>query len=140
VIDPIDTLAGFSGFVLKDGRRGGFCWEEAPRCVNVFGGEPHRLATNRDLLADTIVHCGHRPAIGHGTCGARLYVALLSFGGSARIRGKGERLWLVVEVTPEHVQRMTTEPMILLERLHLLGCALPGVDTDLLGGVEEVGS
>lgn len=133
---PIDP--SFTGFVLRDGRRAGFCWEEAPRCVNVFGGEPHRLATKRDVLDNTIAHCGHRPAIGHGTCGARLYVALLTFGGSAKIRGRGERAWLVVEVTPEQVQRMTTEPMIFLEKLALLGGVLPGVAEDLLGGVQEI--
>jgi hypothetical protein len=134
---PVDP--NFTGFVLRDGRRGGFCWEEAPRCVNTFGGEPHRLATKRDVLDDMIAHCGHRPALGHGACGARLFVALLSFGGSARIRGRGERVWLVVEVTSEQVQRMTTEPMLLVEKLAMLGCALPGVSDDLLGGVEEPG-
>jgi hypothetical protein len=95
---PIES--SFTGFVLRDGRRGGFCWEEKPRCVNAFAGEPHRLATKRPVITDTIAHCEHRPALGQGECGARLYVALLSFGGSAKVQGRGERVWLVVEVTP----------------------------------------
>lgn len=128
----------FTGFFLRDGRRGGFCWDEKPRCVNVFGGEPHRLKTKGPVIADLITRCEHRPASKQGECGARLYVALLTFGGSAKAQGRGERLWLVVEVTAPQIQRISTEPMILLEKLSLLNCVLPGVASDVLGGVDEI--
>ena len=59
------------------------------------------------------------------------YYAKLTFGGSARIRGTGERVWLAVQVTSEHVRRVHTEPMIFLETLQLLSVVAPGVELDL---------
>lgn len=134
ILPTIDPT--FTGFVLRDGRRAGFCWEEKPRCVNVFDGQPHRL-TKRPLLNDSILRCQHRPGPKHGECDALLYVALLHFGGSAQVRGHGQRVWFVVEVADEHVQQMRTHPMIFLEKLVLAGCTLPGVDADVLGGRGE---
>jgi hypothetical protein len=121
----------FRGFLLRDGRRAGFCWDERPRCVNVFGGRPH-LLTKLPLISDSVMRCTHRPAPAHGECDAHLYVALLHFGGSAHVQGEGQRMWLVVETTNEHVHQLRTRPMILLEKLALLDCVLPGVTDDLI--------
>jgi hypothetical protein len=122
----------FTGFVLSDGRRGGMCWDEKPRCV-----EPHRLITKQrePILTEAITTCQYRAHTESTPCGVRLYVAQLTFGGSAAVRGTGERAWLVVELTPEHVERMRREPMIFLERMVILGVALPGVEIDVLGQV-----
>lgn len=122
----------FSGFVLSDGRRGGICWDEKPRCVGA-----HRLRTREPVLTEAITTCQHRDGRGLEPCGLQLYVAQMTFGGSAEIRGAGERAWLVVEITREHVERMKREPMIFLERMIILGVALPGVDLDILGGAQE---
>jgi hypothetical protein len=119
----------FSGFRLTDGRRGGFVWDEKPFCVNVLGDRPHRLLTRDNVvLNDTVASCHFRPARGTSHCGATLYIAQMTFGGSARAQGSGERAWLVVEITREHIERMRRQPMLMLERLHLIGVALPGVD------------
>jgi hypothetical protein len=122
----------FSGFVLSDGRRGGICWDEKPRCIH-----DHLLVPKQKepILTEAITTCVHRPTRDSAPCGVRLYAALLSFGGSAAVRGKGERAWIIVEITPDHVERMRREPMIFLERMVILGVALPGVEIDLLGHV-----
>lgn len=126
------SARSFSGFVLADGRRGGVCWDEKPRCIH-----PHRLRTREPVLTEAITTCQHRKDRGAEPCGAQLYVALLTFGGSAAVRGAGERAWLVVEITSDHVQRMRREPMIFLERMAILGVALPGVEIDILGIDQE---
>lgn len=112
--------------MLPDGRRGGLCWDEKPRCPF-----DHRLMTKAPILDDGIVTCTHRhyPA---PECGAKLYVACFTFGGSAAVRGSGERAWLVVEVTREHIERMIREPMIFLERAIVLGLTVPGVEVDVM--------
>jgi hypothetical protein len=118
-----------AGFQLADGRRGGFCWDEKPFCVNLLGHRPHHLLTrDQVVLSDTIASCHHRPARGEAHCGVRLYIVQMTFGGSARVQGSGERGWLCVEITREHIERMKRQPMLILERLHLVGVALPGVD------------
>lgn len=123
----------FSGFVLSDGRRGGICWDEKPRCI-----APHRLIPKQrePILTEAITTCVHRDGRAAPACDVRLYVAQLAFGGSAVVRGRGERCWLVVEITPEHVERMRREPMIFLERMIILRVALPGVELDVLGQID----
>lgn len=121
-------MSVFSGFTLADGRRGGICWDEKPRCV-----EPHHLKTRDVVLAEGIVRCRHQERRASSPCGAQLYVSQLTHGGSPKARGEGERIWIVVEVTREHIERMKREPMIFIERMIVLGVALPGVETDILG-------
>lgn len=128
-------LLPFSGFVLNDGRRGGICWDEKPRCVT-----GHRLVPKRqrDLpITEGIVTCIHRESREAQPCDVQQWAQLLTAGGSARVQGSGERAWLVVEITREHIDRMRREPMIFLERMVVLGVALPGVDLDVLGAVSE---
>lgn len=127
----------FSGFVLSDGRRGGICWDEKPRCVNVI--KPHRLKLREPVITEAIGACQHRIDRHSEPCGTTLYVAQMTFGGSAIVRGTGERAWLVVEITREHIERMKREPMIFLERMIILGVALPGVELDVLGGLGDDG-
>lgn len=126
-------LHQFTAFVVRDGRRAGFCWDEKPRCIH-----GHRLKTKdpqqlRDVRHDTVVTCTHRESRDAEPCNTRQYVALATFGGSATMKGSGERFWFVVEVTDEHVKRMREQPMIFLERMSLLDCVLPGVARDLAG-------
>lgn len=127
----------FSGFVLSDGRRGGICWDEKPRCVNP-DPKPHRPRLREPVITEGIGTCHHRADRGAPECGTRLYIAQLTFGGSAVVRGAGERAWLVVEITDDHIRRMKSEPMIFLERMVILGVALPGVELDILPGIQEL--
>lgn len=120
----------FPGFVTAYGKRGGYCWDERPRCVNYEIG-PHLVKSDTMPLDDAIVQCRHRPEKGYPRCGAYLYVAQLSIGPSAVIRGQGERVWLVVETSRGQAERMQSVPMLFLERMVLLGLAAPGVDGDL---------
>lgn len=119
----------FAGLITSDGRRAGVTWDERPMCVNVIGDRPHRLMTrDQVVISDTIATCVHRPARGTDRCNVQLYIVQMTFGGSARVQGSGERAWLVVEITRQHIERMRREPMLILERLHLIGVALPGTD------------
>lgn len=119
----------FFGLLTSDGRRCGISWDERPMCVNIIGDRPHRLLTrDQVVIADTIATCVHRPARGADRCGVQLYIVPLTFGGSARVQGAGERAWLMVEITREQIERVRREPMLVLERLHLLGVALAGTD------------
>lgn len=115
----------FSGFVLADGRRGGLAWGHKPRCVK---GNPttHLLChPGVRILTDSLVTCRHRSGRSGTICGAELYVRRFP-------RTKDEaQVWLVVETSPAHVQRMLREPMIFLERMVILGVALPGVEFDI---------
>lgn len=114
----------FSGFTLSDGRRGGFCWGERPRCTNpVPGPEGHRLKPREPVLTEAIVTCRHRVRHGAQECGVMHYVRRFP-----QDRDE-DLLWLVVEVTPDHVRRLKDQPkMLFLERMQIIGCVLPGVD------------
>ena len=130
-------LSRFTGFVLRDGRRAGFCWDEKPRCVH-----GHRLKVKdpqqlRNLRLDGLFTCTHRGESAAAPCNTRQYVALSTFGGSAAVRGQGERFWINVEVTDEHVRHMRARPMIFLETMALLDCVLPGVEHDLVGAGDD---
>lgn len=113
-----------AGFTLQDGRRGGYCWAEKPRCV--LG---HRLRMRGGhvlVVAEAVVECQHRQDRGGDPCGIRQYVQRVEV-------GQGHLLWLVVEVHEEHVQAMRERARLPLEHLALVGLALPGVETDLIG-------
>lgn len=127
---PSREDAKFTGFVTSDGRRGGFCWDGKPRCVN---GHKLRPRQGKPILTEAITTCVHRDQRGGVECGALIYAGMFTVGGSARVRGSGERCWIVVEITRDHVERMAREPMIFLERMVILGVALPGVELDVLG-------
>ena len=108
-----------------------YCSEEKPRCP--YG---HRLhAPHRPSLDGTLT-CTHRDPLTRVVCNALCWIAVVSYGGSARVRGTGERLWIVCEVTPAIVRHFSRTPMTLLERLAYLGHTMPGVDLDLFGGTE----
>jgi hypothetical protein len=136
---PFVLHPAFEGLITVDGRRVGLCWDEKPQCI-----EPgHELRfKGGPVLTDTIGTCTHRPSANQAECGAQVYAALLTFGGSAAIRGSGERIWLVVEVTSHQKHKMKTEPMLFLEKMSLLRCALHGVREQLLeraNGVQQGG-
>lgn len=116
-----------SGFALPDGRLGGLCSDGKPRCVR-----GHRLHLGDAIIGETIGTCIHRASRAAPICGAHVYVAQLTVGGSAAVRGTGERVWLVVEVTRDQVEAMKRRPMLMLERMVLLGTALAGVEGDVL--------
>jgi hypothetical protein len=112
---------------LPDGRRVGVCWDEKPRCVT-----GHRFHTKdpkrvRQVRIDLLEPCHHRPYKEGPLCGVLQLATLCS------IPGTGERFWISVELTDAHRERLLKEPMIFLQRMALLGCALPGVEIDLLG-------
>lgn len=120
----------FSGFITADGRRGGVCWDEKLRCVNHEIG-PHLLNPDQAPIVDTIVQCRHRRR-GGPRCGVHLYIAQLSVGGSPVIRGGGERIAIVVETTRAQAHKLRSVPMLFVERMILLGMAVPGVAEDLI--------
>lgn len=105
------------------------CSEEKPRCP--YG---HRLYPAHRPSVDGTLTCGHRDPQTRRVCNTLCWIAVVSCGGSARVRGTGERLWIVVEVTPAIVRHFSRTPMTLLERLAYLGHTMPGVDVDLFGG------
>ena len=101
-------------------------WVAKPRCI---GG--HHLKTRdpqqlRNVTYDALVTCVHQERREAPACGTRQYVSLNTFGGSAAVRGTGERWWLVVEVTDTHVRATRERPMIFLGRMTLLACVPPG--------------
>lgn len=108
-----------------------FCSDEKPRCI-----EGHRLVSQQRVTTDGILRCAHTDRLTGLKCDKLIWVALMTFGGSAKVRGTGERIWLVVELSPADASHFTREPMILLERLAHLGHTMPGVDLDLYGGME----
>lgn len=116
-----------SGFRLTDGRRGGFCWEDKPRCI-----EGHRLTLRSGLAVttDVIVRCHHRAGRQDAqACNLRLYVARIPW-------EPQHTAWLVVEVSDDHVRRMRDAgAQTFLHRLQLLDVVLPGVELDLLADV-----
>jgi hypothetical protein len=129
------SLSQFTGVITRDGRRAGFCWDEKPRCVH-----GHRLKTRdpeqlRNLRQDDVVKCIHRGARDAAPCDTRQHVSLGTFGGSATMKGSGERFWFVVQVLDQHLRRIREEPMIFLERMVMLSCALPNVDHDMAGAI-----
>jgi hypothetical protein len=54
-------------------------------------------------------------------CHTLCWVALMTFGGSAAIRGTGERVWIVVHVDDRDVRHFTRTPMLFVEKLAYLG-------------------
>lgn len=103
-----------------------FCTDEKPRCP--YG---HRLKVAHRQSLDGTLTCTHRDPTTRQVCNTLCWVALLSGGGSARVRGTGERLWIVAEVTPQIVRHFAAHPMLIVERLEYLGHTMPGVDDDL---------
>ena len=65
-------------------------------------------------------------------------VALFTFGGSAAIRGTGERVWVVVHVSPADVRHFTRTPMLVIEKLAYLGHASENVLRGLNPGDSHV--
>ena len=108
-----------------------YCSEEKPRCP--YG---HRLHQPDRPTTDGTITCKHKDPRTERPCNTQCWIAVVSYGGSARIRGTGERLWIVCEVTPAIVRHFSRTPMTLLERLQYLGHTMPGVDLDLFGGTE----
>lgn len=139
-----EDMAGFQGFVLKDGRRGGFCWDEKPRCIGRAGeAHGHRFKPRdpealRTLTTEMVARCQHKAGAQQPICGALLYIAVLSFGGSAVIRGQGQRCMLIVELHEKMLDQIG-QPMLFLERMALIEIALPGVllDIGVRGDVED---
>lgn len=128
--DPLRWTAG----LLRDGRRFGVSSEERPRCLGSDPDHPHLLKLPPDTrmpITEGIVRCQHRPRRHGEPCRMQAYYALVTVGPRPQARGEGERIWLAVEVTPAHVERMYREPMIFLEKLSLLSVTMPGVDLDL---------
>jgi hypothetical protein len=105
------------------------CSDEKPRCP--YG---HRLKMAHRPSTDGTLTCEHRDPITRALCNTLCWIAVVSFGGSSRVKGTGERVWIVVEVTPAIVRHFAHTPMMLLERLAYLGHTMPGVDRDLFGG------
>lgn len=110
--------------VLSDGRRAGFCWGEKPRCLNQHP-RAHRLGLKQAVLTEAIVTCHHRAERGGSECDTLQYVRRW-----ARTPDEAP-CWFVVEITKEHVRRLTQGPMLFLETMTILGCVLPGVDLDV---------
>lgn len=108
-----------------------FCNDEKPRCI-----EGHRLVAQQRVTTDGILRCAHTDRLTGLKCDKLLWVALLTAGGSAKVRGSGERLWVVIEITPADASEFTRAPAFVLERILHLGYAAPGVDLDLYGGTE----
>lgn len=121
-----EALARWTGFVTKDGRRGGFSAGVRPICVDT-----HFVKTDEHVITEGIARCKHRSGDRQLACGVRLYIARLQFGGSTVLGSGGELLWITVEVTDEHVERMKRAPMLFTEKMQLIGCVLPGVDIKL---------
>lgn len=104
------------------------CSDEKPRCP--YG---HRLKVAHRPSADGTLTCDHKDPLSGRACNTVCFVAVVSSGGSPRVRGSGERMWIVVEITPATAREFSRTPMLVLERLHQLGHATPGVDQDLFG-------
>ena len=127
-----EDIARFQGFVLRDGRRGGFCWDEKPRCVGRVG-EPfsHRIRPkdaewfkNFKAAREGIVRCHHRLEAGGIECNALLYVVRLSLSPT-------DHALFVVELREDQREMMGSAAMKFLETLQLIDVALPGVGLDI---------
>lgn len=90
--------------------------DEKPLCP--YG---HRLPTADRPSLDGTLWCHHRDPISQQVCDTLCWVALLTFGGSAAVRGTGERVWIVVHVSPADVRHFTRTPMLFIEKLAYLG-------------------
>lgn len=108
------------GYTLPDGRRGGKCWGERPRCVN-----PHRLIARDPILAEGVIRCQSPTGRNGARCDVLLYVMRY-----VPASHPDENCWEVVEITMDHVQKLQTR-MLHLERMKFLGLALPGVEFDI---------
>lgn len=119
----------YAPLVTHDGRRAGWSWDRVPRCVgHALEADGHALRTRQPLpLTDGIVRCVHQASRGEPPCNRVQYVALMRLGAGEH----EERVWWSVEITDAHLKRMRDEPMIFLQRMTLLACALPGVVLDL---------
>lgn len=128
-------LTRFRGFVLADGRRAGLSTGERPMCL-----AGHQLHTGSGglLISDTVTTCTWKPAEGQARCGTQLYVARLSFGGSAEYPEQGETVWLAIEVTPAFLAQVKRRPLTFLQKLSILACVLPGADIRLPDGPARV--
>lgn len=104
------------------------CSDEKPRCP--YG---HRLKPAHRPSLDGTLTCDHQAPGSGQRCNALCYVVLVCAGGSATVRGTGERIWLVIEVTPAEVRHFAKTPMLVVEKLAYLGVAAPGVSADLFG-------
>ncbi len=125
---PMLTIPQFSAMTLPDGRRAGLCLEDKPRCV----AGVHYVKSHRTFADENFVICQHEENRSAPHCNASLFLARFHFGGSAMIREAGTRLWLVVEMRSEHLRHLKNHPMTIVEKLHYLNAALPGVYDDLL--------
>lgn len=123
--EPVPQLSTYKHRMLV-------CSDEKPRCP--YG---HRLKMAHRPSWDGTLTCDHRDPASRHVCNTLCWIAVVSFGGSALVRGTGERLWIVCEVTPAIVRHFSRTPMTLLERLAYLGHTMPGVDLDLFGGTPE---
>lgn len=112
-------------------RRLRFCSDEKPRCI-----DGHRLRNQQRLTSDGLFTCTYRAGARGPECGKLCWAALVSFGGSPKVRGSGERLWIVVELSPADASFFTRTPMTLLERLDHLGYGVDDLWRDFLGGLE----
>lgn len=90
--------------------------DEKPMCP--YGHYLDRA--NRPSL-DGSLTCQHRDPISGQSCDTLCWVALICFGGSAAVRGTGERVWIVVHVSPADLRHFTRTPMLLIEKLAYLG-------------------
>jgi hypothetical protein len=90
--------------------------DEKPLCP--YG---HALDRAHRPSLDGTLTCHWRDPLSGQECGTLCWVALLTFGGSAAIRGTGERVWVVVHVSPADVRHFTRTPMLFIEKLAYLG-------------------
>jgi len=77
------------------------------------------------VVTDAIKSCQSLFGRGGPACGTTVYVRKLPCTTDEAIA------WFVCEVTPAHVQRLAREPLLFLEIMTILGCALPGVELDI---------
>ena len=118
----------WTGFRLKDGRRGGICWAGKPRCVAGHRLKPRDPEQLRTLSTEMVTRCQHKHGAGHPICGALLYVAVVSFG--PRLLPRCERCLIVVELREDMLDSIG-DPMLFIERMALIDVALPGVGLDI---------
>jgi hypothetical protein len=107
--------------------------DEKPLCP--YG---HLLERSNRPSLDGTLWCHHRDEVSGQECNTQCWVALLTFGGSAAIRGTGERVWVVVHVSPADVRHFTRTPMLLIEKLAYLGHAPENVLRGLNPGASDV--
>jgi hypothetical protein len=90
--------------------------DEKPMCP--YG---HYLDRAYRPSLDGTLTCHARDPESGQECDTLCWVALLTFGGSALVRGTGERVWVVVHVSQADVRHFTRTPMLFIEKLAYLG-------------------